>query len=356
MNNLDIKKILKQSDLFSSLPQEEIASVESLFTSVSFQAGAVIFKEGDPSDKLFIVYSGEVVIYQKLGEVGSRELARLGTGKMFGEMALITSGQRSALAKAEIQTVCLELSRNKFLHLLKYNPAFEGQIEKILVNRINKTEQKAKESILRAYNSLLFSLSNLVESRDNETGGHLNRVRRYCKLLAENLVDNGHYHDIITPLFIENIFNVSPMHDIGKVAIPDAILKKPAKLTIEEFEVMKTHTEVGAKIFEKILEEIPFPTFELGYNLIYYHHERFDGSGYPKGLSGNEIPLEARIMALADVYDALLSKRCYKEAFSNEEVIRIISEGSGSHFDPVLCDTLLANFVEFEAIHLEFMT
>lgn len=355
MNNLDIQEILKQSDLFSSLPKEKIVQVEAQFNSVCYPAGTLIFKEGDSSDKLYVVYSGEVVIYQELG-MGSRELDRLGAGRMFGEMALIIRGKRSAFAKAETQTTCLELSRNKFLKLIKGSPELENQIEKILVKRIENTEQKANKSILQAYNSLLFSLSNLVESRDHETGGHLNRVQRYCRLLAEKLAENGLFSDIITPLFIENIFAVSPMHDIGKVAIPDAILKKPGKLTFEEFATMKSHAAIGAEIFEKILQEIPFPTFELGYNLTHYHHERYDGSGYPTGIAGDNIPLEARIMALADVYDALLSKRCYKKAFSNEEVIRIIEEGKGTHFDPVLTETLLANIDEFSAIHLEFLS
>jgi len=354
MNDIDIQQILKKSELFSCVPEEGISAIEKLFHNVNFSTGDVIFNEGDPSDQLFIVHSGLIVISQQLG-TGSRELARLEPGDMFGEMALlIADGRRSASAVAFLDTSCLVLSRNEFLDLLKKNADFEHQIGRILVERINKTEQKANATILQAYNSMLFSLSNLVESRDNETGGHLNRVQQYCRLLAEKLLEKKLYPDVVDKLFIENIFTVSPMHDIGKVAIPDSILKKPAKLTKEEFDLMKTHPAIGADIFAKILEEIPFPSFEVGYNLTHYHHERFDGNGYPAGLVGQDIPLEARIMALADVYDALLSKRCYKQPFTDEKVISIITEGRGAHFDPVLVDILLSNINDFEEIHEKF--
>jgi len=356
MVDLDIKPILKKSDMFSGLSEKELSAVAQLFHSVEYSAGDVIFNEGDLSDQLFVVYSGQVVIKQELG-TGSRELSRLGSCDMFGEMALLVAdGKRSASAVAVSDSSCLVLSREQFLGLIKKSAVLENQIERILIERISRSEQSANKTILQAYNSMLFSLSNLVESRDHETGGHLNRVQRYCKLLAEKLLENNQYTDIIDDLFIEDIYAVSPMHDIGKVAIPDAILKKPAKLTDDEFELMKEHPRIGANIFAQILEQIPFPTFEVGFNLTCYHHERFDGTGYPKGLAGHDIPLEARIMALADVFDALLSKRCYKPAFTIEQVISIIVEGKGNHFDPVLVDSLLENFDEFEAIHHEFMT
>jgi len=354
MANLDIKPILKKSDLFSDFSEKDISSVAQLFDSVSYTSGDIIFNEGDPSKQFFIIFSGQVVITQELGS-GSRELSRLGEGDLFGEMALLMSeGLRSASAIALADTDCLVLSQQKFLNLLNTNLSLKYQIEHILVNRITRSEKRANKTILQAYNSLLFSLSHLVESRDPETGCHLNRVQGYCHLLATKLLENNLYTDIVDDLFIEDIYAVSPMHDIGKVAIPDAILKKPAKLTNEEFEIMKQHPMIGAKIFDKIIEDIPFPTFKLGYNLTYYHHEHYDGTGYPKGLAAHDIPLEARIMALADVYDALLSKRYYKPAFTDEQVRDIIIEGKGSHFDPILVDTLLDNIEEFKDIHKKY--
>lgn len=354
MTNLDIKPILKKSDLFSNFSEKDISAVAQLFDRINFANGDTIFNEGDPSNHFFIIFSGQVAITQELGS-GSRELSRLGEGDLFGEMALLVSeGLRSASAVALADTDCLVLSQEKFLNLLNTNLSLKYQIEHILVNRITRSEKSANKSILQAYNSLLFSLSNLVESRDSETGCHLNRVQGYCHLLATKLLENNLYTDIIDDLFIDDIHAVSPMHDIGKVAIPDAILKKPAKLTTEEFELMKQHPMIGAKIFDKIIEEIPFPTFKLGYNLTHYHHERYDGTGYPTGLAGQDIPLEARIMALADVFDALFSKRCYKPAFTDKQVIKIITEGRGSHFDPVLVDTLLENIEEFKDIHRKY--
>jgi putative two-component system response regulator len=189
----------------------------------------------------------------------------------------------------------------------------------------------------------IFALAKLAESRDNDTGKHLERVQILCKLLATGLSACSKYGDIIDGDFVRNIFHASPLHDIGKVAIPDNILLKPGKLTAEEFAVMKTHTTLGAQTLELVRERHPGNTFvTMGIEIAQSHHEKWNGSGYPNGLAGTAIPLCARIMAIADCYDAMRSKRCYKEPFSHQECSDIIRQSSGQHFDPdlvrIFCD------------------
>ena len=181
----------------------------------------------------------------------------------------------------------------------------------------------------------IFSMAKLAESRDAETGRHLERVRCYSQRLARQLMESSAYREQIDDGFVRLIYETSPLHDIGKVGIPDSILLKPGKLTDEEFAIMKTHTLLGQQTLTAALEKYPEAQFlRFASDIVACHHERFDGSGYPRGLAGQEIPLCARIVALADVYDALTSKRIYKTAFSPDEARQIIVEGAGTHFDP----------------------
>lgn len=182
---------------------------------------------------------------------------------------------------------------------------------------------------------MIVGMANMVESRDSNTGGHIKRTSKVVAILVEELRKLGDkdYDDA----FYEALVTVAPMHDLGKIAISDQILRKPGKFTPEEFEAMKTHPEKGAVIVENLLSQIESPEFvKIAKNVAWYHHERYDGCGYPKGLKGEEIPYEARVMAVADVYDALVSKRCYKEKFSFEEAFDIIAKGMGTQFDPSL--------------------
>lgn len=181
----------------------------------------------------------------------------------------------------------------------------------------------------------IFALARLAESRDPETGEHLERVRNYCRLLARQMKLNPKFRDTIDDNYVQLIYETSPLHDIGKVAIPDSILLKPGRLTAEEFEVMKTHTIRGAETIAAMRNEFPNARFlHMAHDIILSHHEKFDGRGYPHGLSGEQIPLCARIMAVADVYDALTSVRVYKPAYTHEEASAIILRDSGTHFDP----------------------
>lgn len=200
--------------------------------------------------------------------------------------------------------------------------------------------------------SVIFALAKLAESRDKETGGHIERVQKYCKTLAQVLAADDTFSETITPAFINTIFHASPLHDIGKVGIEDAILLKPGKLTVEEFDQMKTHTLIGARTLDSVHRGYPKNELvKMGIDIAQYHHEKWDGTGYPEGLSGQGIPLSARIMAFADVYDALRSRRPYKEPFSHEKACRIISKGLGSHFDPQIGNAFLKIEQEFEKIH-----
>ena len=183
--------------------------------------------------------------------------------------------------------------------------------------------------------AMIFALARLTESRDRETGRHIERIQVFCRLLAEKLAQERAYAAVIDRAFVENIFHASPMHDIGKVAIPDSILTKPGPLSEAEFAVITTHTTRGAETLRDVLARYPNNAMlRMGIDIANYHHERWDGSGYPEGIRGAQIPLAAQIMAVADVYDAVRSKRCYKPAYSHEYARDYIAANTGQHFAP----------------------
>lgn len=193
----------------------------------------------------------------------------------------------------------------------------------------------------------IIALARLAESRDDQTGGHLERVQRLCRLLAVKLSEQAEF-GIIDHTFIDNIELASALHDIGKVAISDLILLKPTELTEAEFELMKSHTVLGAETLEAVSREYPNSDFiEMGIKIARWHHERWDGRGYPDRLAGDAIPLPARIMAVADVYDALMSERTYKLGFSHEDSRDIIIAESGKQFDPAVVEAFIAIEEEF---------
>ncbi|HEX3355991.1 MAG TPA: HD domain-containing phosphohydrolase [Tepidisphaeraceae bacterium] len=201
----------------------------------------------------------------------------------------------------------------------------------------------------------IFALAKLAESRDPETGEHLERVQNYSRIIACQLATQPKFARAITPSYVQNIYLTSPLHDIGKVAIPDSILLKPGKLTPAEFEIMKTHALAGARTLEDVLTHHPEAEFlVMARNIAASHHEKFDGTGYPNNLKNDEIPLCSRIVALADVYDALTTKRVYKNAFSHDHARSIILEGSGAHFDPDIVDAFKATESQFIAISRTF--
>lgn len=218
-------------------------------------------------------------------------------------------------------------------------------------HRLEELVQKKVEEVSSSQIATIHALVKLSESRDDETGEHIVRTLQYCRFLAEKLWEMGAHPGEIDHDFIDSIAQASPLHDIGKVGIPDAVLLKPGKLSKEEFEIMKTHTTIGYQTLSSVEKRDTGSAFiKIGMEITLCHHEKWDGSGYPKGLRGEEIPISARIMALADVYDALRSKRVYKKGYTHEKSREIIVQGRGSHFDPLLVDIFLENDFTFRDI------
>ena len=201
-------------------------------------------------------------------------------------------------------------------------------------------------------NGLVYILADVVESRDKETGGHIERTSKYMKILIDAMLERGLYADEMSKWNLELLISSARLHDVGKIAIPDIILNKTGSLTLEEFEMLKTHTEEGARIIDKIIlrtgTEVSF--LQNAKLFAICHHERWDGSGYPNGLKGTEIPLQGRVMAVVDVYDALLVKRPYKKPFTEEETINIIKDNAGKLFDPCIVDVFLEIKDQFRTI------
>lgn len=219
--------------------------------------------------------------------------------------------------------------------------------------RLESLVMEQVKEIADSQMATIYAMARLAESRDDDTGAHLERVRSYCELLAREAADRG-IGGSADPLFVRTLGQTSLLHDIGKVAISDSILLKPDKLTAEEFEIIKTHTTVGAATLEAVSELYPKNAFiAMGIDVVRSHHERWDGGGYPDGLLGTQIPLSARIMAVADVYDALRSRRPYKQPFSHADSMAIIAEGRGTHFDPELVDIFVSAGEEVERIETD---
>jgi len=222
----------------------------------------------------------------------------------------------------------------------------------------NNLEKKVEErtfEINQTRKALINSLSTLAETRDNETGAHILRTQDFCKIIAVELSKLDKYKNIINHKFIELIYDCAPLHDIGKVGIPDNILLKPGKLTGEEFNIMKKHCYIGKKTLDSssvLLKDTSFLDFAS--DIAYSHHEKWDGSGYPRKISGEDIPLNGRIMAISDVYDALTSKRVYKEAWTHQATKDLILDQKGKHFDPEIVDSFLKTEKEFVAVREQY--
>jgi len=201
----------------------------------------------------------------------------------------------------------------------------------------------------------IFAMAQLAESRDPESGAHLERVQCYCRTLANWLAARNIPGYIVDTAFIKMLVSTSPLHDIGKIGIPDAVLLKPGRLSDREFEIMKTHAALGAQTLNAALKKFPEAKFlQMARDIAEFHHEQFDGSGYPHGLTGANIPLSARLVAVADVYDALTSRRVYKNAFRHDVAKSIIREEGGSHFDPHLVQAFLEAEEEFIQIRQRY--
>lgn len=253
----------------------------------------------------------------------------------------------AALLDARIRNVVrAKAMQEELINYKQQLEEYNGQLESRIDERTAELE--------RTQHLVVFSLARLAESRDPETGQHLERMRRYARELALTLASRRKYEQAITDDFIDEIFHSAPLHDIGKVGIPDRILLKPGKLTTYEFDVMKTHAVIGGDTLHAADAQAGRSFLTMGREIAYFHHERWDGGGYPEGRSGQDIPLSARIVALADVYDALTSRRPYKRAFTHEESKQIILEGRGAHMDPAVVDAFLECELAFMRIQREY--
>jgi putative two-component system response regulator len=230
-----------------------------------------------------------------------------------------------------------ELGAVDFINKPFSTPILLKRIEShIETDKLIKDSQKSLRNI---QNALISVISELVEDRDKVTGGHIERTQQYLSILVDELKNTGLYADTISKWNLNLLLPSAQLHDVGKITISDLILNKPGKLTEDEFGIIKTHAAEGERIINEIMDKTDDDGFLMHAKMFAgYHHEKWDGSGYPHGLSGTDIPLEGRIMAIADVYDALVSARPYKDPFTHEKAVEIMEKDSGTHFDPALID------------------
>ncbi|SFH90059.1 HD domain-containing protein [Pseudobutyrivibrio sp. OR37] len=273
---------------------------------------------------LFIVYTGVWIVKYYL--VYPMNAIAISTNNI---MAYAENHSISKEAVDEMQAINLKTNDElEFLYHAICKMAEDS------MNQMNDLQYQAK-TINQMQTGLIITMADMVENRDKDTGYHIQKTADYVKIIVEGLKKKGYYASKITPKYISDVVLSAPLHDIGKINIPDAILNKPGKLTDEEFAIMKTHAEDGRKIIEKAIKAVQGENYlKEARNMAGYHHEKWDGSGYPEGLKGQVIPLSARIMAVADVFDALSSKRVYKDAMSYEDAIATLQKDAGTHFDP----------------------
>lgn len=207
------------------------------------------------------------------------------------------------------------------------------------------------ENVMKMQDGLIILMADMVENRDSDTGDHIQKTAAYVRIILNGLKRKGYYPELLTTQYMEYVEKSAPLHDVGKIRIPDAVLNKPGKLTPEEFEIMKTHASAGKEIINKAIKTVEGENYlREACNMAAYHHERWDGTGYPEGLKGEEIPLSARVMSVADVFDALCSRRVYKPPFPVKESLKIIEEGKGTQFDPKCVEVFLESIPEITAV------
>lgn len=248
---------------------------------------------------------------------------------LIASVVVIFAGIIPSLVERETKTAYLGMTFMAIILYTYYDDLMQQEIADHLATQ--------NERIKSMQSSVIMGVANLIESRDSSTGTHIKNTSHYVKLIAHEAKKAGLYPETITDSFVEMVISAAPLHDIGKIAVPDYILRKPGKLTEEEFEIMKTHAAEGGNLIHHVIEDINDEEYiKIAYEMANYHHEKWNGKGYPEGLAGEEIPVSARIMAIADVYDALTMKRVYKEAFPIVKALAIIEEDTGVHFDPLL--------------------
>ncbi len=276
------------------------------------------------------------------------------------EIVIVTA--YSDYNRQEIRDIIAGDREEENLYYLKkpfhYNEIWEMAHALLRKWSLNQKVREKTRDIKKVHATTILTLASLAELRDDDTGSHLKRVSMYTKLIAGELgkLPEPSWCQYVTPVYVEDIGESCILHDIGKVGIPDTILLKPGKLSIEEFEIMKTHSTIGGDVLSQAVKELGEQSFlTLAREIAYYHHEKWNGSGYPRGLKGEDIPLSARIMALADVFDALSSDRPYRKALPDETVYKIITEEMGdNHFDPVILQTFCRCVDKFHEVRRTF--
>ncbi len=255
---------------------------------------------------------------------------------------------------AETESRCLEEGASDFIAKPFVLNVMRSRISRILElndlrkNLAEKLDERTQH-ISHIQQMMVLGMATMVESRDNSTGGHIKRTSMVVEIFAKKLTASSYG---LSRSFLKKVVRAAPMHDLGKIAVDDRILRKQGKFTDEEYDEMKKHSREGARIVKQILEGVEDDEFvNIAVNIAHYHHEKWNGAGYPSGIAGEEIPVEARIMALADVFDALVSKRCYKDAFSYDKAFGIIEESLGSHFDPELGRIFITCRPELEKLY-----
>jgi HD-GYP domain-containing protein (c-di-GMP phosphodiesterase class II) len=342
---------LARVEMLSALPREALCDLATRATRRQFRAGEVVFNEGDTGHSLFVVRRGTLKVVRPTYD-DRLVLARLEPGQAFGELAALNATPRSASVIAIEDCETIEIAKQELDAVLDRHAAATRR----MLGALARSLTLAKEEVARQNNTLEMAvrdrtaelretqlevvrrLSHAAESRDHETGVHITRMSRMCSRLA--LAAGA------TPMEAELLLQAAPMHDVGKIAIPDRILRKPGKLEPDEWEIMQSHTRIGAEL----LAGSRSPVVQLGEAIALTHHERWDGSGYPRGLRGEEIPFSARVVAVCDVFDALISDRPYKAAWSVDDALREIKSESGGHFEPRLVQAFESAFPDMVQI------
>jgi len=289
----------------------------------------------------------------------------LAVGIWLAEYNMIYPVNTMAITSGDFVFDTVESSRRNVEKIKKLKIHTGDEIENLYVAFSKTTEDTLRyvldineknAMISKMQSALIIVLADIVESRDSNTGDHIKKTAAYVKILLEELRRENAFPDLdFSDDYIRNVVDSAPLHDIGKIQIPDAVLNKPGKLTDEEYAIIKTHTTAGAEIIDRVIEKVPGSGYlKAARNMAMSHHEKWDGTGYPQGLKGEEIPLSARVMAVADVFDALVSKRAYKKSFSIEQATDMIVEGKGKQFDPKVVDAFIASLDKFREVAEDF--
>jgi len=330
-------------ELFASLPQAALADLARQARLCRYAAGSTIFEEGDHGDCMHVLRSGAVKVVRPSHDEDDIVLDVLGPGKVFGELAVLNSSPRTAKLVALADSITVVVDKVGFDHVLDRHPAavreMLGTVARSLTfakeelarhNRaLEDTVRERTDELRRTHLEVVHRLAQAAEWHDDTTGRHISRMSKLAyKLALAAGMDREQ---------AEMLLQASALHDIGKIGIPDRVLLKPGKLDADEWELMKTHTTIGAQV----LAGSSSPVVQMAERIALTHHERWDGKGYPDGLSGEDIPLESRICTITDVFDALVSERPYKKAWPVSEALAEIARMSGSAFEPWLVDVFL---------------